>query len=313
MTGPAVQVLHLLLEGERVSPVRAVDDHRQRALLQEQRGDGGAQPARAAGHEHHLAGQAAPVEVVAVLREALDLVGIEEARRHVKVAGYSMLRAVVFDFDGVLVDSEPLHFRALRGCLLPEGIEIDESEYYATYVAYDDRTAIRLALERHGTPYDAGRVDRVAKLKSGLFDELLGGIPFFPGARELVRALAGDLPLAIASGALRSEIERILAAGGLRECFRAIVGAEDVRADEAGPDALRDGGRDARPRVARPAPRGLRGLRGHDGRHRLGARGGAEGDRGDEHLPGREARPRRTAWPRGSPRSRARDLDALFA
>jgi beta-phosphoglucomutase-like phosphatase (HAD superfamily) len=138
------------------------------------------------------------------------------------------LRGVVFDFDGVLVDSEPLHFRALRGCLLPEGIAIDEDQYYERYAAYDDRTAIRLALEQHGTPYDASRVDRAAKRKSGLFDELLPGIPFFPGARELVVGLARDLPLAIASGALRSEIERILAAGGLRESFRAVVGAEDV-------------------------------------------------------------------------------------
>ena len=146
------------------------------------------------------------------------------------------LRAVVFDFDGVLVDSEPLHFRALRGGLQSEGIAIDEDEYYARYAAYDDRTAIRLALEQHGTPYDAERVGRTAKRKSELFDELLPGIPFFPGARELVRDLARELPLAIASGALRSEIERILAAGGLRECFRAVVGAEDV--ERTTPDPL---------------------------------------------------------------------------
>ena len=146
------------------------------------------------------------------------------------------LRAVVFDFDGVLVDSEPLHFRALRGGLQPEGIAIDEDEYYERYAAYDDRTAIRLALEQHGTPYDAERVGRTAKRKSELFDELLPGIPFFPGARELVRDLARELPLAIASGALRSEIERILAAGGLRECFRAVVGAEDV--ERTKPDPL---------------------------------------------------------------------------
>src|SRR5262245_8827936 len=146
------------------------------------------------------------------------------------------LRAVVFDFDGVLVDSEPLHFRALRGGLASEGVAIDEDEYYARYAAYDDRTAIRLALEQHGTPFDADRVDRTAKAKSVLFDEMLPGIPFFPGARELVRDLARDLPLAIASGALRSEIERILAAGGLRECFRAVVGAEDV--ERTKPDPL---------------------------------------------------------------------------
>jgi beta-phosphoglucomutase len=145
------------------------------------------------------------------------------------------LRAVVFDFDGVLVDSEPLHFRALRGCLLPEGIAIDEAEYYASYAAYDDRTAIRLALEQHGTAFDCDRVDRAARRKAGLFDELLQRIPFFPGARELVRTLAHELPLAIASGALRSEIERILAGGGLRDSFRAIVGAEDVERTKPDP------------------------------------------------------------------------------
>lgn len=144
------------------------------------------------------------------------------------VAGYSMLRAVVFDFDGVLVDSEPIHFRALRDCLAPEGIVIDEDAYYASYAAYDDRTAIRLALEQHGVAYDGRRIDEVAQRKSGLFDELLRGIPFFPGAADLVRALARELPIAIASGALRSEIERILDGGGLRDSFRAIVGAEDV-------------------------------------------------------------------------------------
>lgn len=111
------------------------------------------------------------------------------------------LRAVIFDFDGVLVDSEPLHFACLRDALAPEGIAIDEAEYEQVYLAYDDRTAIR----------------------------------FFPGARELVRELAGALPLAIASGALRGEIEAILAAGGLRDAFSAVVGADDVERTKPDP------------------------------------------------------------------------------
>lgn len=146
-----------------------------------------------------------------------------------------MLRAVVFDFDGVLVDSEPLHFRALRDCLRAEGIALDEREYYASYAAYDDRTAIRLALEAFSVPFDAARVDEAARRKAAHFDELLRGIPFFPGARELVRTLAAELPLAIASGALRSEIERILTGGGLREPFQAIVGASDVERTKPDP------------------------------------------------------------------------------
>lgn len=145
-----------------------------------------------------------------------------------------MLRGVVFDFDGVLADSEPLHYRALRETLRFAGITLGEREYYATYVAYDDRTSIRLALEQHGQPYDAARVDAAARRKAVIFDELLKTIPFFPGAPALVASLARDLPVAIASGARREEIEKILENGGLRGHFRAIVGADDC--DRTKPD-----------------------------------------------------------------------------
>ena len=139
-----------------------------------------------------------------------------------------VMRAVLFDFDGVLVDSEPLHFEALRDCLRPEGIEIELGEYLQHYLAYDDWGAIRRALERHGRAQDPERVRGIAERKAGIFQELMGRIPFFPGAPDLVRALASEVPLAIASGALRREIEEILEAGGLRGLFAAVVGADDV-------------------------------------------------------------------------------------
>lgn len=139
-----------------------------------------------------------------------------------------LMRAVLFDFDGVLVNSEPLHYQALRDCLRPEGIEIGETEYGQHYLAYDDWEAIRVALERHGQAYDPGRVQVIAERKARIFEELMDRIPFFPGARDLVQALAAEVPLAIASGALRREIEGILEGGGLRQAFAAIVGADDV-------------------------------------------------------------------------------------
>jgi beta-phosphoglucomutase len=146
------------------------------------------------------------------------------------------LRAVIFDFDGVLVNSEPLHFRAMRDSLIPEGIVIDSTEYLRNYVAYDDRGAIRLALEQHGHAWDAVRVEIVADRKARLFAELKSGIPFFPGARELVRELQREVPLAIASGARHSEIEDILEAGGLRDAFTAVVGADDVTRTKPDPE-----------------------------------------------------------------------------
>jgi HAD superfamily hydrolase (TIGR01509 family) len=146
------------------------------------------------------------------------------------------MRAVLFDFDGVLVDSEPLHFRAMRDALAAEGFAIDEEEYWRHLLAHDDRTAIRIALERHGVPHDGARIEAVTRRKAEAFEVLLADIPFFPGARELVRALHREVPLAIASGARRVEIEAILKAGGLRDAFAAVVGAEDVSRGKPDPE-----------------------------------------------------------------------------
>jgi beta-phosphoglucomutase-like phosphatase (HAD superfamily) len=146
------------------------------------------------------------------------------------------MRAAIFDFDGVIVDSEPLHYEALRLALQPEGIDLGEEEYGRFYLAYDDREGARIALDRHGMPYDASRVEAVARRKAAAFEALIPSVPYFPGAKELVRSLAAEVPVAIASGALRGEIEAILAAGGLRDAFAAIVGAEDVSRGKPDPE-----------------------------------------------------------------------------
>jgi beta-phosphoglucomutase len=145
------------------------------------------------------------------------------------------LRAVVFDFDGVIVDSEPVHFRALGEALAADGIRITEEEYWSEYLAYDDREAIRLAFERHGERPSPERLDAAAQRKVEAFARLIPQIPVFPGARELVEGLAeSGVPLAIASGARHEEIEGILRGLGLRGAFRALVGVED--APRAKPD-----------------------------------------------------------------------------
>jgi HAD superfamily hydrolase (TIGR01509 family) len=146
------------------------------------------------------------------------------------------MRAAIFDFDGVIANSEPLHFAALRDTLREDGVSITEEEYYRRYLAYDDRGALRLALEAHGIAFDADRIDRLAQRKAVVFEQALARVPFFPGVPELVRHLAEEVPLAIASGARREEIQAILDAGGLAASFRAIVGAEDVTFGKPDPE-----------------------------------------------------------------------------
>ena len=145
------------------------------------------------------------------------------------------LRAAVFDFDGVIVDSEPLHFRSLRDALRPEGVEITEEEYRQVYLAYDDREAIRLALERHGEDTDCARRERIEARKVEIFARLIPEVPVFDGARDLVRALEDQMPLAIASGARHGEIDAILRGVSLRDAFLAIVGAEDAERTKPDP------------------------------------------------------------------------------
>jgi beta-phosphoglucomutase len=138
------------------------------------------------------------------------------------------LRAAVFDFDGVIVDSEPLHFRSLHDALLTEGVEITREEYWEHLLAHDDAGSIRRAFERRGVPLDPARLGRVERVKVERFAELIPEIPVFPGARDVIGTLGDELPLAIASGARREEVEAILAGIGLRDAFEAVVGAQDA-------------------------------------------------------------------------------------
>src|SRR5262245_31760846 len=120
-----------------------------------------------------------------------------------------MLRGVIFDFDGVLVDSERAHFEAFRVVLSEHaGFEITFPEYAENYLAFDDFGGIRRALERHGRVSEPDRVQELALRKKEVYARLLKDIPFLPGACDLIRALAREsVPLAIASGSRRTEIE----------------------------------------------------------------------------------------------------------
>ena len=152
-----------------------------------------------------------------------------------------MLKAIVFDFDGVLVDSEPLHYRAFLEVLAPAGITFDYAQYLAQLVGFDDRDAMRHMLERHGKPGDDGEVDRLCAAKQEVFDrQLATGVAALPGAVELVDAAAGELPLAVASGATRRDVLQILDALGRRDRFEAIVTADDVARSKPDPQSYAD-------------------------------------------------------------------------
>jgi len=141
----------------------------------------------------------------------------------------SALQAIVLDFDGVIADSEPLHLRAFQRTLDAEGLPLGADEYYARYLGYDDVGLLRtLARDRQLAMSDA-HVDALVARKGAVFEELLhDGAVLFPGAAAFIRAAAAEVPLAIASGALRHEILAILDAAGLTDLFPVIVAAGDT-------------------------------------------------------------------------------------
>lgn len=148
-----------------------------------------------------------------------------------------MIRAVIFDFDGVIANSEPLHFAAFRDVLAAEGVALSERDYYEEYLGYDDLGVFRTVSQDRGMRWDDDRVAALVDLKAVHLEGLeRGGSILFPGADEAIRRLAAALPLAIASGALRPEILRILDRAGLARYFGAIVAAEDSPAGKPAPD-----------------------------------------------------------------------------
>ena len=139
------------------------------------------------------------------------------------------LTAIIFDFDGVIADTEPLHFSSLRQTLAEIGISLTESDYYANYLGYDDRACFIAALTTHQHPADPATLTQLMQRKARAYLESIKEHQvIFPGVSDFVRESATVYPLAIASGALRHEIEVILEQAGLRKEFLHITSAEDV-------------------------------------------------------------------------------------
>ena len=140
-----------------------------------------------------------------------------------------MLRALIFDFNGIIVDDEPIHFELFKQVLAEEGIKLTEADYYARYLGFDDRGAFTAAYREHGRSLDEKLLARLIDRKAIYYQsEIRSKVRIFPGVEKLVTTLVPVLPLAVASGALRQEIETILSAAGLLKHFAVIISAEDV-------------------------------------------------------------------------------------
>jgi len=148
------------------------------------------------------------------------------------------LQAIVFDFDGVIADSERLHLRAYQDILAPEGITVSSEDYYNRYLGYDDAGVFKAVGRDHNVAMDDRRVSELMTRKGQRYESLTAaGEMLFPGAAGFIRAaVAASVPIAIASGALTHEIEDVLTRAGLLELFPVIVGADQTERSKPHPE-----------------------------------------------------------------------------
>jgi HAD superfamily hydrolase (TIGR01509 family) len=150
-----------------------------------------------------------------------------------------MLRALIFDFNGIIVDDEPIHFELFRRVLGEEGIELTEDNYYARFLGFDDRGAFTAAYRENGRSLEESLLARLIGRKAVYYQSAIQNkVRIFPGVEKLIAALAPGLPLAVASGALRQEIETILSTAGLLKHFSVIISAEDVHYGKPEPEVF---------------------------------------------------------------------------
>ena len=154
-----------------------------------------------------------------------------------RIAGAEPLLGVVFDFDGVIADTERLHLQAYQDILGDRGMTLSKDDYAERYLGFDDAGVFTNIAADRGMLLDSGELDRLIEAKGRRFTALVeAGDVVFPDAQACIERLAADLVLGIASGALHREIEDILNAAGLRDHFSAIVAADDVEHAKPAPD-----------------------------------------------------------------------------
>jgi beta-phosphoglucomutase len=147
------------------------------------------------------------------------------------------LKAIVFDFDGVIANSEPLHFQGFRDVLAEASIALTESDYYARLLGFDDVGVFQAVGRERGAGWTPADIRSLVARKARRLEELERDVSvLFPGAADAIARAASLVPIAIASGALGAEIRRVLDRERLTSHFTTIVSAEDTPVSKPAPD-----------------------------------------------------------------------------
>jgi beta-phosphoglucomutase len=143
---------------------------------------------------------------------------------------------VLFDFNGTISDDEPLLARIFIRMFEEIGIEVSDDVYFDEFAGYSDPEIVERMLHKYERWDDALAARLIARRSELYLEEIAITSPIRPEAARFVREVAARVPVAIASGAARAEIEAVLVGAGMREIFDVLVGAEDVECGKPDPE-----------------------------------------------------------------------------
>jgi beta-phosphoglucomutase-like phosphatase (HAD superfamily) len=147
------------------------------------------------------------------------------------------LQAIVFDYDGVLADTEPLHLRAFQETLATRGVELTSARYFDDYLGLDDAGVLGAVSAEHGLGWTRLEIRALTAEKAQRFQDLSSTERvLFAGAADRLRQWGRQVPIAIASGSLRHEIEHVLEVERLRDVVPVIVAAGETPNGKPAPD-----------------------------------------------------------------------------
>ena len=152
-----------------------------------------------------------------------------------------MIKALLLDFNGVVIDDEPIQRRVYQEVLAAEGVALTDEDYLNS-LGMDDRTFVRAAYARVGKQVEPNKVLEITQAKTEKWRETIAdGVPLFPGVENFIRKAANDFSLGLVSMSRLEEISYVLDLTRLAECFSIIVSAEDVENPKPDPQCYREG------------------------------------------------------------------------
>ncbi len=151
-----------------------------------------------------------------------------------------MLKAVIFDFDGVVADSELLHYRALNSAFGLHGVKVPEDEYYERYLGYSDCECVEIVNANYNMGLDSEGIDKLIAHKTEVFNRLVKeDTAIIDGVVDFVEMLRGNaIPMAVCSGGTRSDIDLMVKGTELARVFDPIVTADDVKKGKPDPEGF---------------------------------------------------------------------------